>query len=77
MATLAPDCQWAPCRPSESFTGSPWSPTTRYDRTRAISYNAGSHRYSVRVDRPRREQACGAYYADLAVQDDAPAWAGS
>ena len=43
-----------------------------------ISFNAGSHRYSVRVDRVGWERATGVIYADLAVDDDVrPTWARS
>jgi hypothetical protein len=43
-----------------------------------ISFNAGSHRYSVRVDRASWERAAGVQYADLASAADArPAWAWS
>jgi Ala-tRNA(Pro) deacylase len=41
-----------------------------------ISFNAGSHRYSARVDRARWERACEVIYADLAVDvEKGPAWA--
>ncbi|HET9085371.1 MAG TPA: YbaK/EbsC family protein [Candidatus Limnocylindrales bacterium] len=41
-----------------------------------ISFNAGTHRHSVRVDRPAWERATGVRYADLAAEDpDRPAWA--
>ena len=41
-----------------------------------ISFNAGTHRYSVRVDRAAWERAAQVHYADLAVQTEArPAWA--
>jgi Ala-tRNA(Pro) deacylase len=41
-----------------------------------ISFNAGSHHYSVRVDRAACERASGVLYADLAVDDDVrPTWA--
>ncbi len=44
----------------------------------AISFNAGSHRFSARVDRALWERACGVVYADLAVESDRrPAWARS
>jgi len=44
----------------------------------AISFNAGSHRFSVRVDRPAWERAVGVAYADFAIESDArPAWARS
>lgn len=43
-----------------------------------ISFNAGSHRFSARVDRARWERACDVIYADLAEDADAgPAWARS
>lgn len=43
-----------------------------------ISFNAGSHRFSARVDRARWERACNIVYADLAKDEDAgPAWARS
>lgn len=43
-----------------------------------ISFNAGSHRFSVRVERSRWERACNVIYADLAEDADAgPAWARS
>jgi Ala-tRNA(Pro) deacylase len=44
----------------------------------AISFNAGSHRASVRVDRHGWERATGVVYTDLAAdRDDRPAWANS
>lgn len=43
-----------------------------------ISFNAGSHRFSVRVDRARWERASGVVYADLAVDTEGgPVWARS
>ena len=45
---------------------------------RDISVNAGSHRFSVRVDRAAWEQAAEVRYADLATDSDTrPAWARS
>jgi Ala-tRNA(Pro) deacylase len=41
-----------------------------------ISFNAGSHRFSARVERTRWERACNVIYADLAEDADAgPVWA--
>ena len=41
-----------------------------------ISFNAGSHRYSVRVDRASWEKAADVTYADLTGESDTrPAWA--
>jgi Ala-tRNA(Pro) deacylase len=42
-----------------------------------ISFNAGTHRHAVRVDRGAWERATRVRYADLAAQDDRPAWADS
>jgi Ala-tRNA(Pro) deacylase len=43
-----------------------------------ISFNAGSHRFSARVDRARWERAEAVIYADLAADaDSGPAWARS
>lgn len=43
-----------------------------------ISFNAGSHRVSVRVERAPWERACKVIYADLAADAEAgPAWARS
>ena len=45
---------------------------------RDISFNAGSHRCSVRVERAGWERAAGVLYADLAVdRDDRPVWSRS
>ncbi len=44
----------------------------------AISFNAGSHRFSVRVEREGWERACAVTYADLAAKGESgPAWANS
>jgi prolyl-tRNA editing enzyme YbaK/EbsC (Cys-tRNA(Pro) deacylase) len=43
-----------------------------------ISFNAGSHRFSARVERASWERACGVVYGDLASESDTrPAWARS
>lgn len=43
-----------------------------------ISFNAGSHRFSVRVERTAWDRACDVNYADFASDDDpGPAWARS
>lgn len=45
---------------------------------RDISFNAGNHRFSVRVDRSAWERATEVRYADLAAESDTrPAWAKS
>lgn len=43
-----------------------------------ISFNAGSHRYAVHVDRPAWEKAAGVVYGDLAAESwHVPNWARS
>ncbi len=43
-----------------------------------ISFNAGSHRFSIRVERAAWDRACDVSYADFASDGDlAPAWARS
>jgi Ala-tRNA(Pro) deacylase len=43
-----------------------------------ITFHAGSHRYTVRVDRPAWERAARVVYGDLAVErDGTPVWARS
>lgn len=43
-----------------------------------ISFNAGSHRFSARVDRKAWERASDVAYADLAAESDGrPAWGGA
>jgi len=42
-----------------------------------ISFNAGNHRHSVRVDRVAWERATGVLSADLAEDDSLPPWAES
>lgn len=78
LAALAPDCQ-AGAIPA---VGALFGLTTYVDYAVRdapdISFNAGSHRFSVRVERASWERACGAIYADLASESDSrPAWARS
>lgn len=78
LAALAPDCQ-AGAIPA---VGSLFGLTTYADYAVRddpdISFNAGSHSYSVRVERASWERACGVVYGDFAAEiDDQPAWARS
>lgn len=78
LAALAPDCQ-AGAIPA---VGSLFGLTTYADYAvrddTDISFNAGSHSYSVRVERAGWERACGVVYGDLATEiDNEPAWARS
>lgn len=78
LAALAPGCELG----AIPAVGSLFGLTTYADYAvrddEAISFNAGSHRFAVRVERAGWERACGAVYADLAADAGAtPAWARS
>ena len=78
LAALAPDCEVG----AIPAVGALFGLTTYADYAvrdePEISFNAGSHRFSARVERARWERACNVVYADLADDADAgPAWARS
>lgn len=78
LTALAPDCEVG----AIPAVGPLFGLTTYADYAvrddPEISFNAGSHRFSARVERARWERACGVIYADLAVDaDDGPIWARS
>ena len=78
LTTLAPGCEVG----AIPAVGALFGLTTYADHAvrddPEISFNAGSHRFSVRVERSRWERACNVIYADLAEDADAgPVWARS
>ena len=78
LTALAPDCEIG----AIPAVGALFGLTTYADYAvrddPEISFNAGSHRFSARVDRARWERACNVIYADLAEDaEDGPAWARS
>lgn len=78
LAALAPGCEVG----AIPAVGSLFGLTTYADYAvrddPEVSFNAGSHRFSARVDRARWERACSVVYADLAADaDSGPAWARS
>jgi Ala-tRNA(Pro) deacylase len=77
LAALAPDCDVGALPAVGRLFGLGMVADHAVRQDPEISFNAGSHRYSVRVDRASWERACGVYYADLAVDTDTPAWAGA
>jgi Ala-tRNA(Pro) deacylase len=77
LAQLAPDCEVGAIPAVGQLFGIPMIADHAVREDPMISFNAGSHSFSIRVDRLRWERACGLAYADLAVDRDAPAWAGS
>lgn len=78
LAALAPDCQAGAIPAVGSLFGLATYADYAVRDDPEISFNAGSHRFSVRVERATWERACGAVYADLASESDSrPTWARS
>jgi Ala-tRNA(Pro) deacylase len=78
LASLAPDCEVG----AVPAVGSLFDVQMIADRSirddRDLSFNAGSHRCSVRVDRAGWEHATGVAFADLTIdRDDRPVWSRS
>ena len=78
LAALAPECEACSIPAVGILFHVPMVADYAFRDDRDISFNAGSHRFSVRVDRTAWERATAVRYADLATDDDAqPAWARS
>lgn len=78
MTAVAPDCEVGAIPAVGSLFGLPTYADHAVRDDTEISFNAGSHQFSVRVDRGRWERACSVIYADLATDTDSgPAWARS
>lgn len=78
MTALAPGCEAGAMPAVGSLFGLAMHADYAVRDDSAISFNAGSHRYSVRVDRPGWDRAAGVHYGDFAVESDTrPAWARS
>lgn len=78
LADLAPDCQAGAIPAVGALFGLPTYADYAVRDDADISFNAGSHSYSVRVDRAGWDRACGVVYGDFAIDsDDEPAWARS
>ena len=75
-ALLTPDCATGAVPAVGELFGLPMIADFAVRDDPVISFNAGSHRFSVRVERAAWERATGVMYADLARDDDRrPAWA--
>lgn len=75
LAELAPDCELGAVPAVGALYGIDVVADHAVRDDRDISFNAGSHRFSVRVDRADWERAASVRYADLAEdQDLRPAW---
>jgi len=76
LETLAPDCEVGALPAVGALFGLPTLADHHLREDPEISFNAGSHRFAVRVDRAAWERAGAVTYADLAADRDAgPAWA--
>jgi Ala-tRNA(Pro) deacylase len=76
LASLAPGCDAGAIPAVGSLFGLPMHADYAIQQDPEISFNAGTHRCSVRVDRAAWERATAVHYADLAVATDGrPAWA--
>jgi len=76
LEALAPRCEPGAIPAVGALYGVPMYADYAIRDDRDLSFNAGTHRCSVRVDRSAWERAAGVLYADLARVDDArPAWA--
>lgn len=78
LAALAPDCEAGAIPAVGVLFQVPMVADFAIREDRDISFNAGSHRFSVRVDRKAWEGATEVRYADLALESETrPAWARS
>ena len=72
---LAPDCETGALPAIGALYGVPMFADFAVREDAQISFNAGSHRFSVRVDRADWERATGVTFADLAEdRERRPAW---
>ena len=75
MTALAPDCDPGTVPPVPELFGLPVYADFALRDAPVLSFHAGSHRYTVHVDRIAWERASGVAYADIARDDGTPAWA--
>jgi Ala-tRNA(Pro) deacylase len=76
LAAAAPGCEPGATPAVGSLFGSPMYADHAVRGDPEISFNAGTHRHAVRVDRVAWEQATGVQFGDLAVYEERlPAWA--
>jgi len=78
LAVLAPGCEAGALPAVGALFGVPMYADRAIREDPEISFNAGTHRHAVRVDRAAWDRASGAVYGDLAVEEaTTPAWARS
>lgn len=77
LAQLAPGCEAGAIPAVGRLFGLEMVVDYAVGEDREISFNAGTHRCSVRVDRAAWEHAAHVRYASLVMGDTGPAWAHS
>jgi Ala-tRNA(Pro) deacylase len=75
FAALAPDCEPGTVPPVPELFRVPVYADFLLREAPELAFHAGSHRYTVHVDREAWERTSGIAYADLAQDDGQPAWA--
>ncbi len=76
LRAIAPDCDAGAIPAIGQLFDLPMIADPTIGEDAEISFNAGSHRFAVRVDRRAWEQATGVTYADIVMDEDAvPDWA--
>lgn len=78
LVSLAPDCQVGTMPPIGDLFGVRVYADYAVREDREISFHAGSHHFTVHVDRAAWEKAARVVYGDLAIDvERMPAWADS
>ncbi|HSK52093.1 MAG TPA: YbaK/EbsC family protein [Clostridia bacterium] len=75
LLELAPDCEIGTIPPVGELWGVSVFADFAIREDPDISFHAGSHRFTVHVDRAAWEHAAHVVYGDLAESDGRPAWA--
>jgi Ala-tRNA(Pro) deacylase len=75
LVALAPECDPGTIPPIPTLFSIPVYADFAVRDDSMVSFAAGSHHYTVHVDREAFERAAGIAYADLAQDRDIPAWA--
>jgi prolyl-tRNA editing enzyme YbaK/EbsC (Cys-tRNA(Pro) deacylase) len=75
FAALAPDCEAGTAPPVPDLVGLPVYADYAIREWDEIAFHAGSHRFSVHVERAAWDLAAGVIYADLARTAGRPVWA--
>jgi Ala-tRNA(Pro) deacylase len=74
LTSLAPDCEVGTMPPIGELFDVPVLADTNVREDPEITFHAGSHHFTVHVDRPGWERSVGVTYADLAEARTEPAW---